>query len=525
MAIALKRPHLLLFLAVTALCLPFHLRPDNFIVDDGYFYPEIARHIVQGQGSTFNGILPTNGYHPLWMIVCCAGAWITTASGPLVQLLTLVQDGLTFCSLAMLLAIGRAAQKRGTLLGLAPVLFLATVLGIWRLLEANLSLVLQLAVLLCAIPLIPSLHQRLRHARRLALSILIGLTLLARLDLIFFALIVFVYDASWNDPERGLATRIRDVSWQGATVTAVVAPYLYWNFQHFRHLLPISGAIKSTFPHPQAWHFAPFLCPVFASVALSGYLGLKKKRTYFETLCMLTGAAAAVHLVYTLSFGGVSPWYLTTGYLNVSLCMMWILDQFTARHEALRRLEVPAVCIVLVFFFLLASLRLFSNFSYSRMVHGEVSFRTGYTEPKRALAEELKKSLPAGSRIFIFDAPGGVAFYSGMSILPADGLVGDYQYNVDVVREGFARYAMDHHVDYLIMPYLLKGQNYDRLFLQASGDSSGQTVAVRAPLTGKSAGTLDLLKSHLLFEAPEINPDLQASLPKVGVWRLVADSK
>lgn len=36
-------------------------------LDDGFFYTEIAKNIATGVGSTFDGIHPTNGYHPLWM--------------------------------------------------------------------------------------------------------------------------------------------------------------------------------------------------------------------------------------------------------------------------------------------------------------------------------------------------------------------------------------------------------------------------------------------------------------------------
>lgn len=38
--------------------------------DDAYYYFKVAQNITEGRGSTFDGINPTNGYHPLWMIVC-----------------------------------------------------------------------------------------------------------------------------------------------------------------------------------------------------------------------------------------------------------------------------------------------------------------------------------------------------------------------------------------------------------------------------------------------------------------------
>lgn len=41
-----------------------------FTRDDAYYYFKVAQNITEGKGSTFDGVNPTNGYHPLWMLVC-----------------------------------------------------------------------------------------------------------------------------------------------------------------------------------------------------------------------------------------------------------------------------------------------------------------------------------------------------------------------------------------------------------------------------------------------------------------------
>lgn len=41
-----------------------------FTRDDAYYYFKVAQNISEGKGSTFDGLNPTNGYHPLWMLVC-----------------------------------------------------------------------------------------------------------------------------------------------------------------------------------------------------------------------------------------------------------------------------------------------------------------------------------------------------------------------------------------------------------------------------------------------------------------------
>lgn len=41
-----------------------------FTRDDAYYYFKVAQNISEGKGSTFDGINPTNGYHPLWLTLC-----------------------------------------------------------------------------------------------------------------------------------------------------------------------------------------------------------------------------------------------------------------------------------------------------------------------------------------------------------------------------------------------------------------------------------------------------------------------
>jgi hypothetical protein len=55
---------------VLTFVVPVHLYPANYPADDAFFYMQVASHIVAGHGSTFHTITPTNGYHPLWMLVC-----------------------------------------------------------------------------------------------------------------------------------------------------------------------------------------------------------------------------------------------------------------------------------------------------------------------------------------------------------------------------------------------------------------------------------------------------------------------
>ncbi len=506
-----------MFLWTCVLAIPFHVRPENFTVDDGYFYPQIARYIAHGGGSTFNGIMPTNGYHPLWMLLCIPFAAITSASGPLLQMLATVQDLLLLLCLLVFVAVARQANMRGAVLGSVPLLFICMVVGIWRLLETTLALTLQLACLVVVLRLLPSLSGgRLERWRNIAIGVLLGLCMLARLDLIFFSFVVLAY----NLIRRGIAPRMRSVLVQGGVASLVVAPYLGWNWLHFHHLLPISGAIKNTFPHAHAWGIAPFMYPVILGLAVQLVLLFRSHKTTFHVAGLLLGIATALQMAYSLNFGELAPWYLTTGYLCLTYGVIEVVDLVLRRAPRLAWTEIALACLILAGFGGLGALRLMSNFTYTRFRQREVRFHTAYQEPKWTLAQKLRSHLPRGSRIFIFDAPGGVAYGSGMSILPADGLVADYAYNTLLPREGFCRYAADHRIAYFIAPYLSPGQVYDRLYLKGRGVAGGQIMTMEAPLTHQPAGSLQLHDSGLIFRSEELTPELAAQFPEVGVWRI-----
>lgn len=58
----------------------------GYVADDAFYYLQIARHIAMGHGATFDGINPTNGFHPLWMLLLVGCAAITHTSITLLKL-------------------------------------------------------------------------------------------------------------------------------------------------------------------------------------------------------------------------------------------------------------------------------------------------------------------------------------------------------------------------------------------------------------------------------------------------------
>ena len=75
----MKNKRLLIFLLILVINLLPHIyvsfsKPDTllnwYLTDDAFYYFKTAQNIAEGAGITFDGIAPTNGFHPLWMIIC-----------------------------------------------------------------------------------------------------------------------------------------------------------------------------------------------------------------------------------------------------------------------------------------------------------------------------------------------------------------------------------------------------------------------------------------------------------------------
>jgi hypothetical protein len=72
----LKIPfELILVLIVMVVTISMAVRPPNsvmnwFVADDVFYYFKTAQNIAAGKGVTFDGISQSNGFHPLWMLIC-----------------------------------------------------------------------------------------------------------------------------------------------------------------------------------------------------------------------------------------------------------------------------------------------------------------------------------------------------------------------------------------------------------------------------------------------------------------------
>jgi hypothetical protein len=216
----------------------------NFIPDDAFYYFEIARRISQGQGSTFDGINPTNGYQPLWLLLLLpitpvmnlsreAGARVAMMLG------VLMLGGALFILRAV---AGRLAPSHRWAALLLPTsaLSFAAFYG----LESSLA-ALMFSLLLWQMT-------RSQTLPSVSSGAIIGLTagglVLSRLD---SALYVIALDLIWvvriwrTDAQKGWRVSLHGWLVCLLAQALIVTPYLAFNIFFFRHLFPISAVMKA----------------------------------------------------------------------------------------------------------------------------------------------------------------------------------------------------------------------------------------------------------------------------------------
>jgi hypothetical protein len=244
-----KHFYILIIILIALAAAMFLLSPAKFPADDGFFYLQIANNLVHGNGSTFNEIYSTNGYHPLWLLVCVAASLVSFGIKELlIYVVWLVQIILFFFSIIILKKIIKNNTEdyifRSLIKSELPFLAATAVLTFVFLGTGTLYMSEAFLYLLC---LIIVMRTFLKDANNTKNNIFFGLALsallLARLDNVFLASIILIFYCFKN--KNNILKRLIITSF---ILIMMIFPYLLWNYWNFGNIVPISGAIKSNFP-------------------------------------------------------------------------------------------------------------------------------------------------------------------------------------------------------------------------------------------------------------------------------------
>ena len=267
-----------------------------FTTDDAFYYYKVAQNIAEGRGSTFDGMNLTNGYHPLWMLICVPVFALARFDLILpLRLLVFISIGLTAgTSLTIYRLLASRLPAPLAWLAAAAWAFLPRIAGVATLqgMESGLNIFF-VALLLertAALRTLPLAEQSPR--RMLGVGLLAGLAVLSRLDNVFVALAVGL----WLLFPR-LSLGYFSLSYLAAAFAAVFGAFF------------LRLGFVQTFPEFLPGLYAMLALASVLQPAAAYLLGLSTpgswKKVWRAPLAALGGAALAGGLVALLSARGV----------------------------------------------------------------------------------------------------------------------------------------------------------------------------------------------------------------------------
>lgn len=228
---------------------------DWYSSDDGFYYFQVARNLAAGHGFTFDGINPSNGFHPLWLFLITPLFLFAQLDLLLPLRLLVVVSALLNAGCAILLfrilrhyASEGIAALAGLLWLILPRIHDITAhAGV----EAGLNAFCLLLFWHALITFEPARDTR-STLRQLSLLGLVGaLAILARLDNVFVVGFgcLWIRWRLWYPPLGKKSSS--PWRWRVSTSFAFIAPiaavmlvYLAWNKIGFDTFSPVSGQVK-----------------------------------------------------------------------------------------------------------------------------------------------------------------------------------------------------------------------------------------------------------------------------------------
>ncbi|XOV86661.1 MAG: glycosyltransferase family 39 protein [Pseudomonadota bacterium] len=407
------------------------------VSDDAYYYLNVARNYALGNGFTFDGLHPSNGWHPAWMVIVQSVFQVIDARTGALRAVLLVQLLIGAATVAILFALVRRLTASLTLayVSVALVLVMAPLpVLLLNGLETTLVLLVSLALVFVLVINLQQDSARLR----LLIGFLIGLLFLARLDSAFIVLTLAVW-ILLHELKEGSLWQIVQRWWPGGLLAGLMAvSYFAWSYQEFGSPMPISGALKSTFPDP---HFRTgFLArvPHFTGGLLAAICWLAyrvvTRAGRWQAPVLAIGIGCAVHLAWSIVFmaWGTLQWHFIA---YVPVIVLAATDFLAVAGRGARLLLVAAVVLA-------AAVNL-----------GAAGLKWGHHNERLAAAAWTSRSLPADIRLGLRDA-GVFGYFADQQVVNLDGLINGFEFQEAIHRGTIESFLVDSNVQFTADAYV-----------------------------------------------------------------------
>jgi hypothetical protein len=414
------------------------------ISDDSFYYFQLARNAAQGNGITFDGVVPANGFHPLWLLALIPFQLLFKSSLTAPIHAALVFEGLldVGAGLFIYLLVRRLTDNRGAaLLGAAiyllnPSVIFHSVNG----LETGLNLFLFAFYFWFYLSM---LHDDKITTRRLILlGFLSGLLMLARTDNTIVVAMVYLHLLFFRKAIR----KPGSIAASAAAGTLLVAPWLLWNLHTFGTIAQSSGGAYSIITRGNlrasgVTQLQIFLTSLSNTIKLfvwtiptdvfawGGLMGIAAGLTVGLTLlddfrahkiwkalrlaCVPLAAFVALALAHSLVRGTLKSWYFIPAATVASLIIGILCGPYSFRTLARRGRTAVAVALLIAVIF------------GGYLLNGWTGWQKGMYpwQSEQALAAEWSKEHVAQTQWIGSFNSGIIGYLSERHVVNLDGLV------------------------------------------------------------------------------------------------------
>lgn len=477
--------------------------------DDGFFYLEVAKNFVDGKGLHFNSLYETNGFHPLWGLICILIAYINPFGHYyLIFLIWLVQ--LVFFYQGI-----RCFKKywENQVLYIIPLTILIIIfcsLGTIYLSEAFLNF-FALALIFRFIDS--------SNKSPIITGFIFSLIFLSRLDNVFILLFLGIYICFIHQKFT-----IRYFIKMVFGFSVLVIPYLTFNYIEFGSIVPVSGKIKSFFPHFEMGGFNNYakVLLVTTIIYLVGLITIYRNR-YQQKLMLFFVLGTLTQLVYNSIFQSqIGQWYFIAQFIVLAFLCYDLADHFFNHFKVSKRGYNVALAISFILCLSISILKLSSGFTLMHF-QNEAKFNIEFKSPIEHFVADLKENLPSDARIYVYDIPGKIAYYSNFDVIPGDGLINSEQFSVDLNKGSFEEYLINNRIDYVMLPSDSKSEFPLTKFLAVNTEikNGKQRVEIKDPYQKKVLYEMNMSKYKEVMVVPNPLYTWQRHYDLVKIFQII----
>jgi hypothetical protein len=298
---------------------------------------------------------------------------------------------------------------------------------------------------------------QLNWQRAAVLGVILGCVMLARLDMIFIALCLLGWSARRRLPIETRSRAVTSVLVCGLAAAAVVGPWLAFNYLKFGSVMPISGALKSSFPHSSV---GPYTLPRLAAMgginlgsavlaicwSLWTVIRTRSDRTapdsrFYWTAAAIFAWAVATHFLYTQIFmrEDTFGWYFVIYPLFTIVLLTGAIDRALKSNLLDARPALYPVTAALLIVAVIVKDQTRDSFPQNGQWH-----TAAYNAALWA-----REHTPPGA-IFAMTDCGHFGFFSLRRVINLDGLVNNLDFQHTLAEHRLNQYLRQNDVDFFV---------------------------------------------------------------------------